>query len=141
LPDNSNSARPFLLQKNTAKAEKQGESRQLILSNQRMALPPNFYANLQELDSFRDDPAWERFFECIKRLEEIDDEIEDAMHEGLDTPELNLEANSLVEELDGMKDALGQLTVNSRQFDAVYECVSILRDHFPDPTLSTGPDA
>ncbi|HOY31614.1 MAG TPA: hypothetical protein PKW80_07015 [Bacteroidales bacterium] len=96
-----------------------------------MALDKEFFDNLEKLRNYKTKPVMTDFFETIYRLEKIGEEI----HVGdkkqkTTTSNLIKQAQDLTKKLENSKDEFAFRTKTQTEFDAVYECISYLGDHF-----------
>lgn len=96
-----------------------------------MTLDPIFFDHLKKIDHYRNGPEWKFFFETVDKLEELGDAINEEMHEDpADTSLLGAQAQKLTKQLERDKDKIAQLTANKTEYDAVYECIDYLHNHF-----------
>ncbi|HNX89258.1 MAG TPA: hypothetical protein PKH58_09255 [Paludibacteraceae bacterium] len=96
-----------------------------------MALDKEFFDSLEKLKNFKTKPELNDFFEVINKLERIGDEIDVEDKETItDSATLIKQAKDLTKKLDVNRDEFAFRTKTQKEFDAVYECIDYLGEHF-----------
>ena len=96
-----------------------------------MKLEKEFLDNLEKLEKFKTNPDLNVFFESIEKLGKLREEINDDIHK---TPsaksKLGKQAQNLTKKLEDKKNELAMHTKTQKEYDAVYECINYLDNHF-----------
>lgn len=96
-----------------------------------MALDKEFFDNLDKLKNVKTKPELNEFFEAIDKLEKLGEEINVEKHEkSTDISKLKKQAQGLTMKLAVKKDEIATRTKTQKEFDAVYECIDYLGNHF-----------
>jgi len=96
-----------------------------------MALDKEFFENLDKLKNFKTKPELNDFFDVINKLEKIGEEINDEGHKKVSgASKLIEQAQGLTKKLEDNKDEIATRTKTQKEYDAVYDCIDYLGNHF-----------
>ena len=96
-----------------------------------MALDKEFFDNLNILEKYKTNPNLNDFFDAVDKLEKLGEEINVEMQETQsDTSKLDKKAQGLTKKLDENKAEIATRTKTQKEYDAVYECIDYLGNHF-----------
>lgn len=96
-----------------------------------MALDKEFFDNIDKLEKHKTNPDLKDFFDTIDKLDKLGKEINDEMHgTSSDKSKLNKQAWGLTKKLEDNKNEIATRTKTQKEFDAVYDCIDYLGNHF-----------
>lgn len=96
-----------------------------------MTLDNEFFNNLDKLEKFKTNPDLKDFFETINKIERLCEEINEETHETQsDKSKLDKQAQDLTKKLEDKKEEIAMHTKTQIEYDAVYDCIDYLDNHF-----------
>lgn len=96
-----------------------------------MKLDKEFFDKLGRLDNYKTNPNLKDFFDAIDKLEKLGEEINEGNRKSSSArSKLGKTAQELTKNLEDRKDEIARRTKTQKEYDAVYECINYLDNHF-----------
>lgn len=95
-----------------------------------MALDKEFLDNIEVLEKYKTNPSLNDFFDTINKLEKLGQEIYEKSKTPSETSTLHKQVKCLTKKLEDKKNEIAKRTKTQKEFDAVYECIDYLGNHF-----------